>query len=108
MSGRVDVWHEQAAQHGATKVQKNKSFTAKKKKETIRAIKLYNQASWILGPTWLPHDTAGHRLCRKCGGGLKPECVCAFGGVLCPAAAGQDICWRESGGVRERESGCRS
>ena len=28
-------------------------------------------------------------------------CVCVFGVVLCPAAAGQNICWMQSGQVRE-------
>lgn len=58
----------------AKKEQKNKNFTTKKKKETIQAIKLYNQltTSWILAPTWLPYDTRDPTLCPEC----DRVCVC--------------------------------
>lgn len=59
---------------------------------------------WILAPTWLPYDTRDPRLCQECGRGSEQRvcvCLCVFGVVLCPAAAGQNICWMQSGQVRQ-------
>lgn len=101
MSGPVDVWHGWVARDEAKKEQKNKNFTTKKKKETIQAIKLYNQLTTTLdfGPHVASLRHQGTPGCVKNVTGS----VCGFGVVLCPAAAGQNICWMQSGRVRERE-----
>lgn len=67
------------AQDEAKKEQKNKNFTTKKKKETIQAIKLYNQSTTTqdFDPTWLPYDTRDPRLFWECDRGSEQEHVCA-------------------------------
>lgn len=50
---------------------------------------------WILAPRGLL-TTPGRP------DGVRNVCVCVFGVVLCPAAAGQNICWVQSSQVRDR------
>ncbi len=90
-----------------TKEQKT-SLQRKRKKQSKQLSYIINPPPrWIWAPTWLPYNTRDPRLCQECGRGSERVCVCVcmcvFGVVLCPAAAGQNICWMQSGQVRERE-----
>lgn len=75
-------------------------------KETIQAIKLYNQSTTMrdFGPHVASLRHKGPqtvwRMWQRFGVIAR---VRAFGVVLCPAAAQQYVCWIQSGQVRKRE-----
>lgn len=107
MSGLVDIWHAQVAQDEAKKEQKNKKTSLQRKRK-----KQSKQLSYIINLRhagfWPPRGfltTLGTPDCVKNVTGVQSKCVCVclcvFGVVLCPAAAGQNICWMQSGQVRE-------
>lgn len=52
------------------------------------------------GPTWLAYNAMDPRQCQEYDSGSEWHSV--FGVLLYPATAGQNICWMQSGQVRER------
>lgn len=57
---------------------KEQKLHYREKKETIQAIKLHNQPTPTLAPTWLPYDTRDPRLHKNVAGVWTSVCVCVY------------------------------
>lgn len=95
-------------QDEAMKEQKNRNFDYKEKEKKEQQSKQLSYIinlpqRWIFAPTWLlSYDTRDPRLCKNVAEVWNTS-VCVYVFVLCPAVTGQNICWMQSGQVREEK-----